>query len=170
MTTNRLINLGLISACLFTGTAAPIVLAKPAVNQSQSDPKVVLDQFYKQYLPKANKSWRTMRELVDPATYDQLSRVKFIDVEPFIDTQAGLQSYTIGKPRIQGNQATVPVQLMIGLRPPGTRRDLTLILRQNSSRWQIRNVIYSPKPLASGEPNDLLHVWKPDKPKSLADK
>lgn len=171
---NRVMRLGVLvflplvlSAQTLSAQANPVLIQKSKVenpkqlSSTQADPKIVVDRFYREYVN--GKYWRDLKTWVDPATYDQLSRVKMFDVEPFTDAQVNTWSYTIGKPRIKGKQAEVPVRLMVGLRRAEAARNLTIVLRNNSGRWQIRNVIYSPKPLPSGEPNDLLHLWKPSK-------
>lgn len=145
---------------------ASVFLAQAEKPATQSNPKAVIDQFYRAYVSQ-NKTWRDLKELIDPATYNQLSRVERFDVEPFTDAQVRTWTYTIGTPTITGNQAKVPIRLMVGLRRAEVPRNLTIVLRKNSDvfskreRWQIRNVIYSAKPLPSGKPNDLLSLWKP---------
>lgn len=162
---NTFAKLGLIAIVplLLSATQSVITTsnaqAQSSLTQTSSNPRSVVDQFYKAYV--ANKYWRNLKDLIDPATYNQLSRVKMFDVEPFTEAQVPTWSYTIGKSRIKGNQAEVPIRLMVGLRGAEAPRNLTIVLRKNTNRWQIRNVIYSAKPLPSGEPNDLLHLWKP---------
>jgi hypothetical protein len=132
------------------------------LSSTQPDARSVVDQFYREYVTE-KRYWRDLKALIDPATYDQLSRVEMFDVEPFTDAQVRTWSYTIGTSLIKGKQAEVPIRIMVGLRRAEVARNLRIVLRNNSGRWQIRNVIYSPKPLPSGEPNDLLHLWKPSK-------
>jgi Protein of unknown function (DUF3828) len=146
---------------------SPTVVAQPISPQQstksrpvQANPISVVDQFYQEYITK-KRSWRDLKAAIDPATYEQLSRVQQFDVEPFLDAQVSAWSYQIGTTQIKGNEALVPVQLMVGLRRAEVARNLTIVLRNNQNRWQIRNVIYSAQPLPSGEPNDLLHLWKP---------
>lgn len=161
---NTLTRLGLIAIAPLCLSATQSTLACPTaqapLTQAQSHPRSVVDQFYKAYV--ANQYWRDLKDLIDPATYAQLSHVKMFDVEPFTDAQVQTWSYMIEQPRIKGNEARVPIRLMIGLRGASAPRDLTIVLRKNGQRWQIQNVIYSTKPLPSGEPNDLLHLWKPE--------
>lgn len=163
MNTFTKLGLTVIAPLLLSATqsvaALPNIQAQSNLTQTQPNPRSVVDQFYKRYV--ANKYWRDLKDLIDPATYDQLSRVKMFDVEPFTDAQVRTWSYTIAKPRIKGNQAEVPIRLMIGLHRAEAPKNLTIVLRKNADRWQIRNVVYSAKPLPSGEPNDLLHLWKP---------
>ncbi|MCU0548887.1 MAG: DUF3828 domain-containing protein [Leptolyngbya sp. Prado105] len=143
-----------------TQSAIAAPTAQATLTQARSTPRSTVDQFYKAYVSR-DQLWRDLKQFIDPATYAQLSRVKIFDVEPFTDSQARVWSYTIGKPQIKGNEARVPLRLMVGLRRAEAPRNLTIVLRKNGDLWQIRNVIYSTKPLPSGEPFDLLHLWKP---------
>lgn len=163
---NTFTKLGLIAIAplLFSATVGtiPTAQAQSTLTQTQSNPRTVVDQFYRSYVSK-KQVWKDLKDLIDPATYNQLSHVEMFDVEPFTDAQVRTWSYTIGTPRVKANIAEVPIRLMIGLRRSEAPRNLTIVLCRNSDRWQIRNVIYSSKPLPSGEPNDLLHLWKPKK-------
>lgn len=134
----------------------------PAGQQDGSDPRSVVDQFYNAYVFQ-QKTWEQLKDYLDPNTYQQLSQVTQFDADPITNAQVPTHEYRLGESRITGDTAEVIVRLKVELRqpPPNFNREMTVVLQNYQGRWQIQNIIYSPEPLPSGEPNDLLHIWRP---------
>lgn len=129
---------------------------------TNADPRTIVDRFYHEYIVR-EAPWQVLQAYIDPETYEQLSQVELFDADPITNAQVPVWEYAVGDVRITGDTAQVEVRLKVELRqpPPTFNRYMTVVLQNNGGRWQIKNVIYSPEPLPSGEPNDLLHIWKP---------
>ena len=136
--------------------------SEPTSEPTNADPRTVVDRFYHEYIVR-EAPWQVLQAYIDPETYEQLSQVTLFDADPITNAQVPVWEYAVGDARITGDTAQVEVQLKVELRqpPPTFNRQMTVVLQNNSGQWQIRNIIYAPEPLPSGEPNDLLHIWKP---------
>jgi Protein of unknown function (DUF3828) len=123
-----------------------------------SNPRSVVEQFYRAYISQ-KIPWRDrLRAYIDPGTYQKIKSVNF-SINPFTGTQVQTFDYRLGQLKIMANKAEVEVLLKSDLRKPpqSFNHRVTVILQRNQMRWQIQNVIYSSKLDDAGQPDDLLH-------------
>lgn len=138
------------------GIALPVlllllVLGTPAAFAAKKGPSAVTKDFYAWYLKnegKARERFGEVKKYFEPRLYELLvegfrkrpsDKGGWIDFDPFYDAQWSAKRVDVGKARITGSKATVPVKVHLsrsGVTTP------TVELTESKGAWRISNVLY----------------------------
>ena len=149
-----------------------LLLLSPTL--ADTEPRAVVDGFYKSYVVEINKSGNWLKSLmekngdaVEPALRDLLLKLSegepggdepWLDFDPFSNSQMGTESYSLGQTKMKGSLAYVPVLIKYPFAPDKAHLAANAVLRQSGGTWKIANLAY---PARDGMPAwDLLGYLK----------
>ena len=135
---------------------AMLLLAAPSL--AQTEPKTVVDTFYKSYMQQMEKPGNWLKPLmekhsanVEPQLRDLLVKLSegeaggeapWLDFDPFSNSQMGTEAYTLGQTRMKGSLAYVPVKIKYPRDPGPAQLAANVVLRQTDGKWKIANLAY----------------------------
>lgn len=148
----------LLVLAMLVGTVANVASAA-----ASADPRAVVTSFYQWYYSPSPKNVdQGLKHYLAADTYALYERAMaeqkkthkvVIDYDPFSGVQVGVYAVHVGAATVQGDTATVPVQLTVGLhKTDNLKRSLSVVVHKTSGTWGIWNVISSGK----GEPTTNL--------------
>lgn len=133
-----------------------VLLLTPA--SAQTDPRSVVDDFYKSYVAAINEPGVWLRPLmekhstiVEPQLRDLLIRLSdgepggdepFLEFDPFSNAQIRTESYQLGQTKMKGGLAYVAVNINYEGMPGPARFAANVVLRQTDGQWKIANIAY----------------------------
>lgn len=115
-------------------------------------PEAVAGQLYA-WLQKADtkvsQRLPEVQQYFTPELYSQLTKAynadpntgNFLDFDPWSNTQMGAEKYTVGKARLVGGLAKVPITVSV---LGGGTQKYTCVLRPAGDSWQVANLVYAP--------------------------
>ncbi len=128
---------------------AVFVLAALAVPEAP-DPATVVERLYRAHFAASQRWDLTLKQHRDEFTPALLAlldadaraaaanpdEVVGLDFDPLTDAQEAADGYAVGKARVEGGTAAVPVEIRVG----GERTALTVHLERQTGRWRVSNV------------------------------
>ena len=138
-----------------------VVLMLTGMAVAQTTPEAVAGKLYAWLLKadfNAQKRLPEVQQYLTPELYDLLDKVYkldsnegvFLDFDPWSNSQMGAEKYDVGKSKLVGGIAKVPITVHI-LR--GGIQKYTCMLKPAGDSWQVANLVYTPD-------FDLLSVLK----------
>lgn len=119
---------------------------------AQTTPEAVATKLYDWALKadlKIRERLPEAEQFLTPELYGLLSKAynldpntgSFLDFDPWSNSQMGAQKYTVGKARLVGGLAKVPITVSI---LHGGKGSYTCVLRPAGDSWQVANLVYAP--------------------------
>lgn len=138
-----------------------MVLLLTGMAVAQTTPEAVAGKLYAWLQKVDDKSSQRLseaQEYLTPELYGLLTQAYnldpnqgvFLDFDPWSNSQMGAEKYAVGKSKLVGGVAKVPIT--VHLRHAGVQK-YTCMLKPAGDTWQVANLVYAPD-------FDLLSVLK----------
>lgn len=128
-----------------------IVLLLAAPVFAEATPEEVARTFYRWVQTNSEHDRERIahqRERLTPQLYAGLVQAfsyqpphDFLDFDPWANNQTGSTGYDVGRARIHGESAKLPVTVHV---PGGGTSGYTLVMQHSAAGWQISNLVYAP--------------------------